>query len=242
MLVFGDFSSVVSLGRCLAASPELRPRVPARYWRRIYQTLGIEEPRERISSIFGELLDPEKQRLRTAEQNERLTNMYPYYHSAAVYAPKDCSLRELWEEDIGRIAASYTPDDNHWRDLGTSDQAGLSVALVLLQRQGVSFQRLPDEYDVNWPHLLSGVVPWENVKLFHASGAFSVPPDANLDRRTVTDCIDGYCDYLLRDRLQGRHRFDAVLRKDPKTFRHAIHQLRRALHAMHSSIVSEYLD
>ncbi len=123
IIVCGDFSRLGEIGHCIAASPAGKPRVPERYWERIYRALGLERPSERIACILGELNCPPLKVVDYPGQNSALHAMTPYYNSGVIFVPWEADLRRLWEEHLRTISALFSQEDPGWRAVTLSDQA-----------------------------------------------------------------------------------------------------------------------
>lgn len=135
----------------IAASPAGNSRVPEAEWETIYDALGLARPTERMLSIRAELGLRERQ------------EMYPYYNSGVLLAPRAVDLRGPWERDVTAIGALGLQQ--------TSDQAGLATAVQRLRGAGVPFQRLPESYHICPPHLEGGgAAAFETTRIFHAVG------------------------------------------------------------------------
>jgi hypothetical protein len=172
ILVLGDFTDLSELPFGIAACPANQPRVPERYWQKIYAELELELPNERISSVRGEL-GCKKLRKRTyAEQPSEVDAMFPYYNAGVIFAPWDCGLRRLWEDNVRKIAALFNPQDEAWEAVAYSDQAGFAVSVQLLKQRGVPFSRLPYSYNANRLHLYQRALRVRDIKFFHAFGSF----------------------------------------------------------------------
>jgi hypothetical protein len=171
VLVLGDLSELAQMENCVAAAPENNPRVPQRYWERIYPALGMELPRERIPSMKGELGLPRLRNKKLASDQDNMHSMLPYYNSGIILAPWHCDLRARWEENIRRVAALFEEEEaqreESWKSVRASDQAGLAVTIEQFKREGVPFQRLPDRFHAHLLHLYRRTVPLDEARLFH---------------------------------------------------------------------------
>jgi quercetin dioxygenase-like cupin family protein len=168
VLVLSDIGGLSQMGRCIAAAPACKARVPERYWQRIYAALGMDLPTERIQSVFGETAYPHLRHALSAEQKAELTSMVPKYNSGVVWAPWDCDLRALWEDHIRKIAALVDERDEVSKALLLSDEPALATAIQFLKCRGVPFSRLPDVFNTREPHIAMGALRVGDVKLFHA--------------------------------------------------------------------------
>jgi Sulfotransferase family len=167
VLVLSDFSGLASMTGCIAAAPSARPRVPERYWSRIYPALGLPLPEERMAGLIGELdcapggwSDSD---MRAAK------SMLPYHSAGVVLSPWDSGLRTVWEDHIRRIASLFRADEPKSRTVMGSDMAAFATTVAALERQGTPFRRLPDAYNVRNLHLGVGAIAPDDAKLYHAS-------------------------------------------------------------------------
>jgi hypothetical protein len=168
ILVLSDFSSLSDLGYCISAAPDNKPRVPERYWKAIYPALGMQTPTERIASGMGEMgLTRLGQTLYSSQESE-IPAMFPYYNTGALFLPWDCGLREVWEDHIRRIKALFNEQDEAWKSVGESNQAGFATALQQLRSGGLPFKRLPPSFHANYAHVFSRTLSLGEIKIFHA--------------------------------------------------------------------------
>ncbi len=69
-----------------------------------------------------------------------------------------------------KIAALF-PEDTAWVSrYSATDQAGFATAVEQLRRDGMKFQRLPEQYNVRWHHLFLRVLTCHDIRFFHAFG------------------------------------------------------------------------
>lgn len=193
VLFLGNIRSLCDLGKGLAVSPENNPRVPQRYWEKIYPALGMEMPTERIPSVKWELGLPRLVGRKYAPQFQaNMESMLPYYNSGIILAPWDCGLRTLWEENLKRIAAMFEDaerlNDEGWQSARRSDQAGLAVSVEQLKRRGLEVQRLPNAFHAHALHLYRRTIPLSEAKLFHAFRMFT-------DLTSCDKLLEGIEDY-----------------------------------------------
>jgi len=217
VLVLGDISGLSQLAGSIAASPIGKPPLRMRHWRSIYEIVGMEMPSERISSMFGDLLDPEREHLRTPEQNEKLRKMVPMYHGGVVFAPLGAGLRTAWEETYRAISERFVPDDPRWAWIGRGDEVALATAVEKLKRRGVPFALMPDVYHTQWPHVW-GRYRWGEPRMFHVMGFLRSAGDLLLEPAPLAHLIRGYCDTYRGRHLDGDNRFKEVVIQDPETF------------------------
>ncbi len=217
VLVLGDISGLSQLAGVVAASPIGKPPLRMRHWRRIYEIVGMDVPTERISSMFGDLLDPEREHLRTPEQNERLRKMVPMFHGGVVFAPSNAGLRAAWEATYRAIAEQFVPDDPRWAWIGRGDEAALATAVEKLKRRGVPFALLPDVYHTQWPHVW-GRYRWGEPKMFHAMGFLRGADEQMLEPAALARAIRSYCESQRGRHVDGNNRFKEVVIRNPQTF------------------------
>jgi hypothetical protein len=203
VLVLSDFSGIATLGPTIAASPAVRARVPADYWVRIYEALGVPAPATRVVSLVGRFnaghLDPPAY----PDQLTESRSMLPYYNGGVLLLPHDAGLRAQWESHVAIIDSLFGPGVLARGAVAASDQAGLAAAVVALGRQGVPFTHLADSFHATWLHLYRRALPLDDVRFFHAFGLAR----ARSARRGVTFRTDDYCWQLAR-RLAATWRGD----------------------------------
>jgi hypothetical protein len=90
VLALADVGGLRDLTGTLAAAPIGKPPLKTLYWREIFGLVGLEVPKERISSMLGGLIDPAREHLRFADQNDRLRRMVPMYDSGVIFAARAC--------------------------------------------------------------------------------------------------------------------------------------------------------
>ncbi len=168
ILVLSDISSLSDLGYCISAAPDNRPRVPERYWKAIYPALGMQAPTERIASGSGEVGLTRLGKMHYSSQESEFLAMFPYYNTGVLFLPWDCGLREIWEDHIRRIKALFSEQDEAWKSVGESNQAGFATALQQLRGGGLPFKRLPSCFNANFVHIFSRTLSLGEMKLFHA--------------------------------------------------------------------------
>lgn len=195
VLVLGDISDLTAITYGIAASPARRPRIPERYWKKIYPALGMELPSERIASIRGELACPVVKRLAYPEEPYEFGMMLPYYNTGVVLAPWGCNLRRLWEEHIRGISTLFHGSDRIWRAADASD-AGFATSVEFLKRRGLPFARLGDAFHGSRLHLYRRALRASEIKLFHASGCFG---NAGELKRLFEDVVNDYRRVLFWD-------------------------------------------
>lgn len=186
VLILSDFSPLSDLGRCIAAAPDNRPMVPEGYWMRIYEALGMELPPQRIASVRGELGFTRLRRKDYQDEESDLSSMWPYYNTGVVFLPWDSGFGRIWEEHIRKIKGLFSEEDEAWRSVGRSNQAGFATAVQSLRASGVAFRRLEHPYNSNYLHLYRGSLADEEMKLFHAFGfGKTAMPGPEVFRRAV---------------------------------------------------------
>lgn len=216
ILVLGDLADLGQLAGSIAALPIGKPPLRMRDWRAVYKIAGMDVPAERISSMLGDLLDPELEHQRTSDQNERLRKMVPMYQGGVVFAPTNVGLRAAWEQSFRAVSTHFVPDDPRWAWIARNDEVPLAIAVEQLKQRGVPFARLPDMYHAQWPHMW-GRYGWGEPKLFHLMG-FLRSPDVMLRREELASEIGRYCESNRRRHLDGDNRFKEVVRQNPASF------------------------
>jgi hypothetical protein len=152
------------------ASPNNLPRVPERYWPRIYASLGIEMPRERITSMeyetgihrFG---PPEK---------SKMSNMPPFYNGGILFVPWAAGLADVWEEHMRHITAIFEDaNDEEWKYLKLTDEASLATAMQYLTKQGFPVVHLPNAFHGGWRHIYGRTMALSEIVILHMTGSFT---------------------------------------------------------------------
>jgi hypothetical protein len=179
MLVLSDFCELAGMNGCVAAAPAAKPRIPDRYWGRIYPALGLPLPRKRMASVIGELECAPGDL--TAAGMRAAKSMLPYHNAAVVLAPRGSGLRAVWENHLRQIGRLVAPHEPKSRDVLGSDMAGFATAVAQLERQGTPFRRLPDPYNVRNLHLGCAALTPDGAAIYHA---------VNLGRKLSADAED----------------------------------------------------
>jgi hypothetical protein len=195
--ILGDPAPLRKLKGRLAAAPSARPRIPEAIWERLYRDFRMAVPGERIRSIGGEL-SVLKTREQVAWQERERNRMVPYYNSGVVVAPRNCSLRSLWEDYIRRIGAAVSEQDGPIKVIHQSDQAGLAVAIQAMRNRGATFEMLPQSWHVNWRHLYAGAVAVNDAVIYHACGFMRGMGCARVTEGKLSECVSEYCHRKLK--------------------------------------------
>lgn len=171
--ILSDISSACNLAGCLAASPDDAPNVTIQDWEVIYSSLNLPMP-TRIKPMVHELGMPSfPRRMMGFESEDNQTrSMYPYYNGGVVFAPWAADLRSTWEQSILGIAALFDESKGARRWIHQSDQAGLAIAIALLQKKGWAWQRLPDRFNTRWQHLYAGYPEPSSIAVMHCCWSF----------------------------------------------------------------------
>lgn len=103
-------------------------------------------------------------------QESEIKSMFPYYNTGVLFLPWDCGLREAWEDHIRKIKDLFSEQDEAWRFVGESNQAGFATVLHLLRGGGLPFVRLEYPFNANYLHIYKGPLSVGEIKLFHAFG------------------------------------------------------------------------
>lgn len=160
--VFGE------LGPGLAAAPAVAPRVPDRYWERVYGAFALAPPEERIESVRGALDCPIVKREMYPGQKDEVRYMRPYFGAGVVWAPRDRGLGPLWLDAIRRTVPLVAEGEAARASVTESDQVGLAVAIEMLRRRGVPFRTLPPSHHAHWLHFYRRTASFAEARLFHA--------------------------------------------------------------------------
>ncbi len=206
VLPLSDFSGLENKQNALSAAVAIRARVPERYWKKIYPSLGLQLPEQRVVSAVGRMNCGPMRQTDYPEQNTEILSMLPYYNSGILLIPGDCQLRLLWEDHTRRIAALFQPHEEAYRSVAASDQAGLATAIQSLMQQGIPFTPLSDCFHSHWLYLYRRMPSLSEMKLFHAIGLFM-----------KTHRIDRTLPYQVdRFRIHLMHRLMDEWRRDPE--------------------------
>jgi hypothetical protein len=154
IVVLADPSELGRLGRVIAVAHGKALKIPEAPWTRMFAARGVEPPTHRVVDGLGR-------------------SRQPYYNGGVVYLPRDCGLRESWEQDMRAIAELFPASDPFAAKARRTDQFGLAVALERLRCQGTPVVLLPGGYNVLWPHLWQGLATPAEVTVFHAMHVFS---------------------------------------------------------------------
>lgn len=171
--VISDFSEILKWGETIAAAPADHPRISTDYWLRIYESLDMSPPKEKIRPIRGEYNIPLAHKPYYHNQDQDVYEMFPYYQGGMVYAPWSFNLKTRWQENIMSIKDLFLDGDpNHPQHLAVvaSDQAGLSITIRQLIDEGKKFTRIPPTYHANRVHLYANKLDVSDIKLYHATG------------------------------------------------------------------------
>ena len=171
-LVLGELDLLFRIDADIAAAPAGKPQVPTAQWRLIYDGLGLAMPDERMASVYGEHgASLEGVALRYAGQEAEAGAMLPYFNSGSLLVRTDCGLREAWEDHLRRIPAIFNGTQVLAAHAVTNnDQVALATALHALKGRGMSFERLPDEFNARLIHFRTGALRFGGARLLHATG------------------------------------------------------------------------
>jgi hypothetical protein len=218
-LILSDIADLGDLGKCIAAAPAFQPQVPQQDWVKIFDSLGIPQPAERMDSIRGELDLPPILRPLYRRQHAERNQMFPYYNSGVLFLPWDSGIRPVWEDRIVKAASLFNRSDDAWFAVGQGDQVGLSLATQHLRSSGLPFRRLPPEYHGQWMYLYRGTPKLAETKIYHATRFLVAvePGPEDVPREIVR-----YRDALLR-RFARECAMEAIFRLPrPSLFRRGI--------------------
>lgn len=196
VFVLGDFSALAAdVPAGIAAAPAGSKWVTEAHWQKIYAELSLPASTERTPALTYELglVPPDKVLHREHGDTTDLRRVLPYHNTGVLLVPRAGGLRELWAEHHQRVRRLFEPEPetrpnglaarllNGARRLGTRrrkishtvttcDQAAFASAVEVLRGQGMPFQRLPDPYHARWLHCRAGVLGFDEMKIFHATG------------------------------------------------------------------------
>ncbi|MFM7205675.1 MAG: hypothetical protein ACKO4T_03250 [Planctomycetaceae bacterium] len=194
-LVLRDLAPVVDLEADLAAAVAGKAQVPEAAWREIYAAFGIPLPAERLVSVFTRSgLDTSAIACRRATLDDESRAMLPYYNSGAVLVTAGCPLAETWRGMHERLQA-FLATSASWRDhhvLASNDQPSFALATVALQMRGFTFGLLPETCNARLPHFSGGLLRFDDVMVFHATGFAAELLQPGRARSDLPDLVDSY--------------------------------------------------
>lgn len=182
LFVLGDISELNLLRGSVGVAPAMRNRVPEADWPRIYATLDLPLPSERMPCIFAEVGMQAHLPERFPGQVAEGEAMLPYYQSGSVWLPTACGLGSLWREHMQILAPILNPAEGavEYAD----DQMGLTTAVEALRTQGVPVERLPRSYNSFGVQLYGNLLTQQEIKLYHAIN-FGRPLPAGGEKQTL---------------------------------------------------------
>jgi hypothetical protein len=206
VLILSELRQLTALDSGIAVAPAMKPRVPGRYWPRIYAALEMAAPAERMPCIAAGLECGLRGDVLYPEQPQEMAAMLPYYNSGVILMPWSVQLGAVWERHIRAIASLFTKADAVWPSVMASDQAGLATAIQQCRAQGTPVIPLPGACHAHWLSLYRNTPPIETWELFHALFVFG--------KTTAVTPRLGW--QLERYRLHLMHRMLGEWRRDQK--------------------------
>ena len=171
--ILSDIARLSDLGECIAAAPDDAPNVSVADWQTIHRAfdLPLSAP---IRPLVCELDLPRfpPRTMGFEAGDEQIEWMLPYFNGGVVFAPWACGLRELWAQNITRIAGLFAENGAPRRWLHHSDQAALAMSIAMLELDGLPFRRLPDAFNARWQHLYAGVPAENEIAVMHCCWNF----------------------------------------------------------------------
>ncbi len=236
MLVVSDPSAIETMRGSIAIGPTGRPRLAAEDWQRVYAGLDMAPPEGRMSSLVGELAEP-------GRAPRKYREITPEYHAASILAPTDCGLRELWEQHTRRIRELFEPAEPHWKTITDSVEPGLATAVEALKTRGLPFVLLPHRFNVRWPHVVTGVVSFEDTSLLHLEGFPAPSADGSyISPASLLAAGRNYCDQFRRLHSGPRYRFEELLQYDEAAIRDYTARLEERLRLLYHRHISPVLQ
>ncbi len=162
-----------AVGDGIGVGPATANHVGEDDWRRIYTCVGAPFPGP-TGTCWRAQWDLSPYRPASPELMARCLRMPPYYNSGVVMAPWRIDLRSVWRRHLDLIL-SGSADELARRDpisIRRTDQFSLATAIETLRLSGARVETLPLAYQVRPPLLLSGVLTWADVALFHYVNMF----------------------------------------------------------------------
>lgn len=216
--ILSDVSPLSDLGRCISACPDDAPNVHREDWRNIYEVFGLPIP-GLIKPLICELDLPRYPRSMMGYESgdDQIEWMLPYYNGGVVFAPWDSRLRDVWEDNIVRIAEAFDEQANTRKWIHHSDQAALAISIEMLERHGTPFRRLPDAFNARWQHLYAGNPAVEEIAILHCCWNFlNSIGEGPVNADTITASLDRFFLTKVRHRFQ-KLAFGDLLRMRPFT-------------------------
>jgi hypothetical protein len=172
ILVHGSLAGLDEIAADLAAARAGKPQVPEVQWRVIYDALHLATPAERIASVYGEhRASFERIARRFPGQEAAAGAMLPYFNSGVLLVRRPRDLREVWEDHLRRIPASFAiQSEAPAHAVANGDQVALATALQALRAKGATFQPLPEIYNARLIHFRTGALRIGDTHLLHAAG------------------------------------------------------------------------
>lgn len=161
-------NAILDLGHCIAASSAYRTRVLEQYWLKLYASLNITPPRERIISNAHKTkhyIDLDDANL--VQENEA---MFPYYNSGVLLVPRDLELVTHWKEQMMKIqiiARDFPAEERDKSLYNGSDQTAFATTIELLKQQGLPFKELPNKFNAKSQEVVSGLFQYDEMTVFH---------------------------------------------------------------------------
>ncbi|MGI9178860.1 MAG: hypothetical protein ACR2IT_13515 [Pirellulales bacterium] len=226
--ILSDLAPLSRLGTCVAACPDDAPNLTLADWRVIYDAIQMPTPRL-IPPLVRELDLPRYPRKMMGYEagDGQLAAMVPYFNGGVVFAPWDCGLRDLWEQNIVRVADLFDESKGFRKWIHNSDQAALAVSLAMLEADGWTVRRLPDAYNARWQHLYAGTPALPDIAVLHCCWSFldSIAGET-VSPATMTAALDRFFNVKVKHRYQ-KLVFGDLLRLRPLQARQRWNQGRR---------------
>ncbi len=168
VLFLGDPSGLDTLEDRLSLVPAGSHRVTRSTWEEACGALGIPIPEKRIVSQRGELAD--RLPLRAVHGAKHRLEMVPYYNSGVLMVPwsQADELRTRWLDWMGRLVEAFPPEEPRNQKISKEDQFGLALTVDAWEREHGEIQRLPAPLHASWILVMAGVVPADEVAIYHA--------------------------------------------------------------------------
>lgn len=170
VLVLRDLEPLASaVGDGIGVGPATGNPISEILWHRVFEAIGVPYPRA-AGTCWHAMWDLSAHRRITTAYREQCLSMPPYFNSGVVLAPWRCGLGPVWMDHTRRLMAAVEDLALSSEDQGVVrflDQVSLATATAALALSGVQVVTPPLAYQARPPLLVSGVLPWNEVALFH---------------------------------------------------------------------------
>ncbi len=173
-VVLGDLEPMArAVGDAVGVGPATANHIDDGDWQRIYTCVGAPYPGP-TGTCWQAQWDLSRHRPAPPELMARCLRMPPYHNSGVVMAPWRIGLGAVWRKHLDLILKEFSSElasrDPIW--IRRTDQFSLATAIETLRLSGARVETLPLAYQVRPPLLLSEILIWPDVALFHYVNVF----------------------------------------------------------------------